>query len=260
MNSIRVLVVDDEPPARTRLMDLLDRQPKVHVIGEPGGGEEAVRAIRETNPDLVFLDIHMPVVDGFDVIRAVGADRMPVTVFVTAYDEHALRAFEAHALDYLLKPFSDERFEAALARARAQIGLRNAADLQSRLQALLKVDRKTSPQLGSYVDHLVVKRSGRIYLVRVEDIDWIQGAGVYVKLHTSERTHLYRSSLTALEKTLDPGVFQRIHRSTIVNIDRIQELRPEAHGDCRVLLKDGTELRLSRSYRAKLGERFGQSI
>jgi two-component system LytT family response regulator len=260
MTGISVLVVDDEAPARTRLLDLLEKRRDVGVAGEVANGEDAARAIRETNPDLVFLDIQMPGLDGLDVVRAVGPDEMPVTVFVTAYDEYAVRAFEAHALDYLMKPFSDERFDAALERARRQIDLRQAGNLRSRLRGLLAADYEITPLDGGFLDYLVVRRSGHVYPVPVADIDYIEGAGVYVRLHTAERSHLYRTSLSALEEALDPAVFQRIHRSTIVNISRIRELVPEAHGDCAVFLQDGTELRLSRTYRTKLRDRFGQNI
>jgi len=230
---IRALVVDDELPARQRLVDLLRKDSRIGGILEAANGLAAVAAIQNQRPDLVFLDVQMPELDGLGVIDAVGPGRMPPTIFVTAYDRHAIRAFEADALDYLLKPFSDERFEAAMARFKFSEGC---------------------------FDRLVVKASGKTRFVRLADIDWIEAAGVYVSLHVAGKEHLYRAALTDLATRLDPIRFVRVHRSAIVNIDSIVELEPISHGEFAVVLKDGSRSRVSRSYRAQLEKRLGQSL
>jgi two-component system LytT family response regulator len=260
LETIRALVVDDEQPARARLRDLLAAHEDVAILGEAGGGKNAVALIGKEKADVVFLDVQMPDLDGFGVIAEVGAEHMPITVFVTAYDEYALRAFDVHAIDYLLKPFSDERFESALEEVRNKVALQQSADVTARLNGLIADYRSAGEARPRHLDRLVVRRGGRMYLVSVDDIDWIQGAGVYVRLHTDDRTHLYRSSLTALEEALDPRQFQRVHRSAIVRISAIREIRPESHGDCWIILKDDTEIRLSRSYRTSLRERLGQKV
>ena len=257
MAPLRTLIADDEKPARKRLLDLLTPRPEVEVVAACTGGAEAIRAIGEARPDLVFLDVQMPEVDGFAVIEAVRAEAMPATVFVTAYDQYALRAFEVHAIDYLLKPFSDERFEQAVARA-AQIvrSGQSEAAMAQRLAALLEAVRP-APR---YLDRIVLKQRGQVALLRVEEIAWIEAAGVYVRLHAPPAPRLHRETLGRLEARLDPHQFIRIHRSTIVNIDHVAALRSDAHGDYTVLLHDGTALRLSRTYRERLQARLGQPL
>jgi two-component system LytT family response regulator len=267
MEKISALIVDDEKPARQRLRDLLEKQPGVMVAGECASGAEAVRLIREGRPELLFLDIQMPVMGGFDVIKQVGAALMPVTVFVTAYDAYAVRAFEASALDYLLKPYSDERFEQSLARALAHVRTQRREEMSRRLISVLSegeqgararaaVQRAPAP----YLERLLVKVGGRIIFLPTEDVDWIEAAGVYVQLHTAGRKFLHRASLSELEASLDPKRFIRIHRSSIVNILSVKELFPHSHGDYTAVLKDGTRLKLSRSYRPKLETRLRQSL
>ncbi|HWS99882.1 MAG TPA: LytTR family DNA-binding domain-containing protein [Pyrinomonadaceae bacterium] len=267
MEKISALVVDDEKPARQRLRDLLEKHPGVCVAGECASGAEAVGLIRERQPELLFLDIQMPVLNGFDVIRQVGAALMPVTVFVTAYDTYALSAFEASALDYLLKPYSDERFEQSLARALAYVRTQRREEMSRRLiNVLSEADRGAQPGAAAalssapYLERLLVKVGGRIIFLPTEDVDWIEAAGVYVQLHTGGRKYLHRASLSDLEASLDPNRFIRIHRSSIVNILSVRELFPHSHGDYTAVLKDGTRLKLSRSYRPKLETRLRQSL
>jgi two-component system LytT family response regulator len=253
---IRVLVVDDEAPARQRLIDLLKKDPQVGSVLEAVNGKAAVEIIGREALDLVFLDVQMPELDGLQVMDTVGARAMPLTVFVTAYDEHAIRAFEANALDYLLKPFSDERWEAALARAKArhdELSLREFGRGVLRMLA-------TRSQVGPYLDRLVVKGSGTTRFIRVADIDWIESAGVYVNLHIAGKELLYRSALNELSGHLDPMRFIRVHRSSIVNIDSIVELQPISHGEFELVLKDGHRSRVSRTYRTHLEKRLGQSL
>ena len=253
---MRVLVVDDEAPARQRLIDLLKKDSQVGRVLEAANGKAAVEIIGREALDLVFLDVQMPELDGLQVIETVGAAAMPLTIFVTAYDEHAIRAFEANALDYLLKPFSDERWEAALARARTrhdELSLREFGRGVLRMLA-------TRLQAGRYLDRLVVKGRGTTRFIRVADIDWIEGAGVYVNLHVGGKELLYRSTLNELAGHLDPMRFIRVHRSSIVNIDSILELQPISHGEFEVVLKDGHRSRISRTYRTELEKRLGQSL
>jgi two-component system, LytTR family, response regulator len=255
--SLSVLVSDDERPARHRLVELLRRSSAVRVIHEASNGLEAVEAIRAHAPHLVFLDIQMPELDGFGVITNVGAARMPATIFVTAYDRYAIRAFEASALDYLLKPFSDERFEQALDRASSRIAGRSAGDSADRLGALLR-DGGSDGRL--YLDRLVVKRKNFVQLLRSSDIDWIEAQGMYVNLHVDRTVILHRASLNDLEQALNPLEFTRIHRSAIVAIDRIVRLEPHSHGEFVAVLTDGARLRVSRTYRSALEARLGQSL
>lgn len=252
---IRVLIVDDEPLARERIRDLLASVADVEILGECGNGMEAVAAISEKKPDLLFLDVQMPQLDGFGVVEAVGIENMPMTIFVTAYDRHALRAFEVHALDYLLKPFDAERFSKALERARARMGQDKPA-IDERLEAFLSdVQTRNKP-----LERIMIKTSGRIFFLRVEEIDYIEAAGNYVRLHVGKEDHLLRETMTSLEGKLDPHKFLRIHRSTIVNFESIQELQPLFHGEYAVILRNGTQLTLSRGYRDKLEEHFGHSF
>jgi two-component system, LytTR family, response regulator len=260
MQKISALIVDDEKPARQRLRDLLEKQPGVRVVGECASGVEAVRLIRETETELLFLDIQMPVMGGFEVVEQVGAALMPVTVFVTAYDSYAVKAFEASALDYLLKPYSDERFDRCLARALAHVRTQRREEMSRRLVNLLAQERADPRASSGNLERLLVKAGGRVLFLPTEDIDWIEAAGVYVQLHAGGRKFLHRASLNDLEASLDPHRFIRIHRSSIVNISRVQELHPHSHGDYVAVLKDGTRLKLSRSYRPKLETRLRQSL
>jgi two-component system LytT family response regulator len=256
MKKIRTLVVDDEPLARERLMGLLAGEPDIEAIGQCRDGEEAARAIVEHSPDLVFLDVQMPAMNGFEVIEAVGSERMPLVIFVTAYDQHALKAFQVRALDYVLKPFDRERFQEALQRARAHIQRDETGDLGRRLLALVKDLRRDQPK----TDRLVVKSGGRLFFLRTDEIDWIEAAGNYVRLHVGATSHLLRETMNAIEGRLDPEKFFRIHRSRIVNMERIQEMQPWLNGEYAVLLRTGTRLTLSRGYREKLQERLARTV
>ena len=252
---IRVLVVDDEAPARQRLVDLLRKDNRVANIVEVEDGMAAVNAIQQQQPDLVFLDVQMPELDGLGVIDAVGAGEMPLTVFVTAFDQHAIRAFEANALDYLLKPFSDERYEATMARVRVRVDGRALQEFNQRVLKLVSAAPADQP-----LDRLVVKSGGTTRFVRVVDIDWIEAAGVYVNLHVAGKELLYRAALNDLAARLDPVRFVRVHGSAIVNIDSIIQLEPISHGEFEVVLKNGSRSRVSRTYRAQLEKRLGQTL
>jgi two-component system LytT family response regulator len=259
---IRVLVVDDEPVARAGLAALLAQDGDTTVVGECGDGPAAVAAIRSLEPDLVFLDVQMPDMDGFDVLRAIGPDRMPVVVFVTAFDAYAVRAFDVNAVDYLLKPFDDRRFAEALARAKRAVRQGAVDDMTRRLVDLLSADASTADDTpaDSFMTRLVVKKSGTRLLVGVEEIDWIEAADYCVKIHTPGRTHVIRESLNHLEQRLDPSRFFRAHRSAIVNLDRVQEIQPTPHGDLTLLLTTGARVRLSRSRRVALEGQLGQTL
>jgi two-component system LytT family response regulator len=252
---IRAAIVDDEPLARRRIRNLLREARDVEVVAECANGREAIGALDGAPPDLLFLDIQMPEVDGFDVLRAIGLGRVPVVIFVTAYDQFALRAFEAHALDYLLKPFDDERFEAALQRARARIRERQGGDVNVRLGALLEEVRGGR----GYLQRLVVPAGHRSVFIRTEDIDWIEAERNYIRLHVRGRAHLLRENLGRIEVSLDPARFCRIHRSTIVNIDRIQAVESLFRGEYLVVLQDGTRLTSGRAYRSNLHAIMGKA-
>jgi two-component system LytT family response regulator len=256
MKKIRVLIADDEPLARERLAGLLSSEPDVDLVAQARDGEETITAIHDQTPDLVFLDVQMPQMNGFDVIEAVGTERMPLVIFVTAYDQHALKAFQVRALDYLLKPFDRERFTDSLQRARKQIERDETGDLGRRLLALVKDLRRDQPRS----DRLVVKSGGRLFFLRTDEIDWVEAAGNYVRLHVGNASHLLRETMNAIEGRLDPEKFFRIHRSRIVNMERIQELQPWLNGEYAVLLRTGTRLTLSRGYREKLQDRLGRGI
>jgi two-component system LytT family response regulator len=247
----RTIVVDDEPPARQTLRLLLARHPDFTIVEECAHGEHAIASIRATAPDVLFLDVQMPGLDGFDVLRAIGPATVPAVVFVTAFDHYALRAFETHALDYLLKPFSDERFEAVLDRVRGRLRERNQASVGARLTAMLATTGP-SPDL----QQLVVRDSGRTLVIPYDDIVWIEAEDYYVRVHTRARQTLARLSLRTLAATLDPRVFVRVHRSAIVNVRSVREVEPLASGDQRLVLVDGTQLRVSRTYRGELESRL----
>ena len=250
---VRVLVVDDEPLAQERLTNFLSDDPEVEVIGACADGPSAIAAVRGDKPDLVLLDVQMPGCDGFGVVEAIGPDRMPVTIFVTAYDKYALQAFEVRALDYLLKPFDRDRFAVAMGRAKEQLRRQRDVNVQEKLQAMLDDVRPTATGL----DRLAIKSGGAVHFLGADEIDWVEAAGNYTRLHAGKQTHLLRETMTALEAKLDPKRFARIHRSTIVNLERVRELQPYFHGDYIVFMRDGTQLTLSRNYRPRLGERFG---
>ena len=238
--TLRSLIVDDEPLARKRLRSLLRTEPRIEIIGEAEDGPSAIEAIRRLSPDLVWLDVQMPGLDGFAVLDELGPEGLPGIVFVTAHDTYALRAFSAHAVDYLLKPFDRTRLRQAIDRA---VKLAGSEELQRRLVELVSDVARQRP-----LRRLVVKSGGRIYFVGVHEIDWIEAAGHYVTLHAGTDTHLVRETIAHLASRLDPGRFVRIERGTIVNIDRIQELQSGFHGDMDVVLKTGTRLRASRTY------------
>jgi two-component system, LytTR family, response regulator len=254
VTKIRTLVVDDEPMGRERVLSLLQQEEDVEVIGECSDGTQAISAIQQHSPDLVFLDVQMPGANGFGVIDAIGADRMPNVIFVTAYDEYALKAFEYHALDYLLKPFNRDRFQETLKHARASLERRRAGDLGRRLLALVNDIKPDAPRL----ERLVVKSGGRVFFLRTDEIDWIEAAGNYVRLHLGEESHLFRETMNRMEGRLDTRRFVRIHRSRIVNTERIKELQPWFNGEYVVILRNGTRLTLSRGYRDRLQDQLGK--
>ncbi|HKW49107.1 MAG TPA: LytTR family DNA-binding domain-containing protein [Gemmatimonadaceae bacterium] len=260
---IRVLVVDDELLGRERIVDLLAHEQGVEVIGTADNGAVAIDAIRSTSPDLVFLDVQMPGKTGLDVVREIGADKMPATIFVTAFDQYALRAFELAALDYLVKPFDDERFEQAFRRARQLIELRELGKLREQLLAVLQqgpTDTGT-PRSGAessgYLERIAVEMRGKVRVVPVEQIDYITADGPYAELHTGDKTHLIREAMHTLEERLDPRQFVRIHRSAIVRLQLVDTLLRGAGGDYEVQLKSGLRLPVSRSRREELEKRLG---
>jgi two-component system, LytTR family, response regulator len=257
---IRVLVVDDEPLARAGMISLLGRDPEVVVVGECGDGAQAIAGIGRLAPDLVLLDVQMPEADGFEVLRAVGADQMPAVVFVTAYDRFAVRAFEVNAVDYLLKPFDDERFSAALERAKQTVrqGPASVGEVMRRLARLL--DEAPTPSPGRRLTRLIVKDQGRATFLGVDELVWIEAADYYVKLHTPGKTYLLRQTLQSLEERLDPTHFFRVHRSALVNLDRVKEVQALFKGDHVVILHDGTRLKLSRTRKDSLEALLGQSL
>ncbi len=244
--TIRTLIVDDEPLARDRLTTFLRAEPQVELVGECANGLEALDQIRALQPDLVFLDVQMPELDGFGVLRELDPAERPAVVFVTAFDQFAVKAFEVHAIDYLLKPFDRERLQAALQRAATALGQRQPEALHEKLSALLNELRPAQTP-----ERLLVKSEGRMLFVRVAEIDWVEAADNYVSLHVGKDTHLLRETMTSLEARL-PKQFLRISRSTMVNTERIRELQPLFHGDYAIILRDGTKLTLTRGYRDKL--------
>ncbi|MFL6278771.1 MAG: LytR/AlgR family response regulator transcription factor [Vicinamibacterales bacterium] len=252
----RVVIADDEPLGRARLRMLLANEPWIEVVAESADGPSTIAAIEKFHPELVFLDVQMPGGSGFDVIEAVGAARMPFVIFVTAFDRYALRAFDVHALDYLLKPFDRDRFSDALARARDRIERSSNGDLERRLLAIVN-DLKPGPQS---LERFVIKSGGRVFFLRAEEIEWIEAAGNYVKLHVGAETHVFRETMNSLEARLNPSVFFRIHRSHIVNIERVRELQPWFNGEYVVFLTSGARLTLSRGYREKLQDRIGRPL
>lgn len=253
---IRTLVADDEPIARARVVSLLRGEEDIELVRECATGEEARAAIEQGNLDLLFLDIQMPEVTGMELARTIQANGMPAVVFVTAYDEYALRAFEVHALDYLLKPFSSDRFRAALGHAREHLAKRRATEATHPAAGGAAA---REPQPGRR-NRLMVKSGGRIHFIRMADIDWCEAAGNYVRMHVAHQEYLVRDTMSHLESQLDGQQFMRIHRSTIVNVDRIQEMQSSFNGEYVVLLRNGTRLTLSRGYRDAIQGRLGKPL
>ena len=256
---IRTLIVDDEPLARRNIRLLLEKDPQIEIVAECGNGTDAVNTIHNIAPQLVFLDIQMPEMDGFQVLETVGAEQLQAVIFVTAFDQYALKAFEVHALDYLLKPFDDARFAAALKQAKKRIERREVDKLTERLLALLEergIARDKSAAKKTYLTRLMVKLTNRVILLKVSDIDWIEADGNYAKLHVGSKSHLLREKMQELEEQLDPNKFVRIHRSIIVNLERVKEMHPHFNGDFIVVLDSGAQLKLSRSRREILESRL----
>ncbi len=253
-NKIRVLVVDDEPLARRGIRQLLETEKDFEIAGEAANGREAASIIHKLKPDLVFLDIQMPLLDGFSFVEKMGAANLPEIVFVTAYDEHAIRAFEINALDYLLKPIDPERFVRTLNRVRQQMKDVQTKELDRRLSTLLQTleSAKSNIEQPTYLERIAVKKAEHITFVDVEEIDWISSEGNYVQLHAKSKTHLLRETMDGIERKLNPQKFVRLRRSTIARIEQIKELHPLFNGEFAVILKDGTELSSSRRYRQNL--------
>jgi len=262
---IRAAVVDDEPAARRGISMLLAEDPAINLVGEAADVAEAADLIERTEPELLFLDVQMPGGSGFDVLRLVRPGAMPVVIFVTAYDEHALRAFEVHAIDYLLKPYDNDRFAQALARAKDELRRRRGDSVNAQLSQLLAFLQQagmTPPPAGQPQpsDRILVKSSGEIFFLKADEIDWIEAEGDYMKFHVGGRTHLMRETMARLEARLDPKRFVRIHRSTIVNVDRLRKLSPSFAGEYAVVLQDGTKLRLSRGYHERIAALLKQAL
>jgi two-component system LytT family response regulator len=251
-SKIRTMIVDDEELGRERIRMMLAEHPDIEVVAECGDGNEAVQTIERERPDLVFLDVQMPGMNGFEVLEALEGDPLPAVVFVTAHDDYALKAFDIHALDFLLKPFDQPRFEKTLERARMQVSQTRSSAIDSRILSLLE-DLKGDKR---YPDRLIVKSGGRVFFLRAEEIDWVEAAGNYVRLHARNESHLLRESMKNMEAKLDPKTFVRIHRSAIVNVDRIKELEPWFHGEYIVIMRDGTRLTSSRVFSDRLTALF----
>ncbi|MFL6210982.1 MAG: LytR/AlgR family response regulator transcription factor [Pyrinomonadaceae bacterium] len=253
---IRALIVDDEPLARRRIRRLLAHDADVELVGDCADGYEAIAAINEHAPNLIFLDVQMPELDGFGVLNQLKSAQLPLVVFVTAYDQYALQAFEVCAVDYLLKPFDRKRFELALSRAKTRLVRERGDELSQRTLALL-----TELQARArHPDRILVKAGGRAFFLKADEIDWIEAEGKYVRLYVGRESYLLREAIGSIEAQLDPKMFMRIHRSAIVNIDRVRELQPWFHHEYRVILRDGTQLMLSRSCRKRLTDLLGSSL
>lgn len=258
---IRTLIVDDEALARAAVRLLLADDPDIEIVGECRDGHAAAAAIRAQQIDLVFLDVQMPGMTGFDVVREIGPERMPVIIFATAYDEYAVSAFEAQALDYLLKPFDDDRFDQALSRAKRAVRLSADSKLGKRLaRALEQLEARAEGRVAAASKKLALKTSRRMVLIELREIDWVEAADYCVRVHVGTAAHLVRESMQDMAQRLDDPRFVRIHRSSIVNIDRVREVQPLFHGDFVVVLRDGTKLRLTRSRRTALEEQLGRRL
>jgi two-component system LytT family response regulator len=253
---LRAIIVDDEMLARQIIREMLAGDSEIELVAECVNGREAIEAIQEHHPHLLFLDIQMPEVAGFEVLEALKGERLPIVIFVTAYDQYAVRAFEYHALDYLLKPFDRERFEMAVARAKAQTRREKNGELDKRILALLDALKAET----KYVERLVIKTGGRVFFLETDEVNWIEAEGNYVRLHTDKKSHLLRETIGSLEAQLDPKKFLRVHRSNIVRIDSIRELQPWFHGEYHIILNNGTKLTLSRNYREQLQSVLGKSL
>jgi two-component system, LytTR family, response regulator len=251
MSNFKVLIVDDERLSRRRIRRLLTLEPDCEVIGECSNGAEAVSALGRSRPDILFLDVQMPELDGFEVIRTL-TELRPLIIFTSAYDEYALRAFEVHAFDYLLKPFDSRRFRESLHRAKARVTQERSGSADYRLYELFE----NLAKMRRLPDRIAVRNNGRVVFVKLEDIDWIEASDNYICLHCGRETHVVRETMSELESRLDPAQFLRVHRSAIVNLDRIKELQPWFRGDYRVILRDGTELTLTKNHREKLESRL----
>jgi len=269
---VRAVIVDDEPHAREGIRIRLEKYRDIKVVGECASGSEAVEVINELEPDLLFLDIQMPGINGFEVLQRIKVDTLPVIVFITAYDKYAVKAFEYHALDYLLKPINEEHFDEMIRIAVSQISRRNFESYADKLELLVKDYLKLAkgeyvvPQVRSgdsakeFLSCLTIKSKGQISLVPVQEIDWIESAGDYVYIHSNGRKQIARETLVSLERRMDPRKFVRIHRSAIVNLEKIKTLKPNEHGDYEICLQNGDRLKLSRSYRGHFQKVIGSSI
>jgi two-component system LytT family response regulator len=255
---MRVLIADDEPLAREGIRLRLEQHADIDIVGTAGDGPDAIGAIRRLTPDVVFLDVQMPGMSGFDVLSRAGVDSVPVVIFVTAHEQYAIRAFRAHALDYLLKPVDDDQFADTLQRARRRLGALRDGETARRLRALLN-DVSPPVTRSRYVERLMIKRRGRISFVAADEIEWIEARGDYVRIHAARRAWVVRGTLRELERRLDPDRFLRVHRSTMVGLRSIREVRPLSHGECAVLTASGTELRVSRTRRAALARAVGRA-
>ena len=249
MKQIRVAIADDEPLARERIRTMLDDRERYKVVAECGDGVETVKALAERPVDLLFLDIQMPGLDGFQILESLETNQLPIIVFVTAFNEHALRAFDVHALDYLLKPFDRGRFESTLARVEDLLGRQNGHDLPAELREFLRTLSVAQPAAAV---RFPVRANGEIYFIKADDVDWIDAEGNYVALHAGGRRHLVRETIKSLEARLDPAKFVRVHRSAIINLDRLRKLQPYFHGEYVITLQDGTTLTSSRTYSDRL--------
>ncbi len=253
---IRALVIDDEPLARDMIREMLQGDSEVEIVGECANGREAVEVIKALSPDLIFLDIQMPELGGFEVLESFDPKTAPYVIFATAYDQYAVRAFEVHAFDYLLKPFDHERFDVAWQRAKAQIKLDRTGERDQHILALLE-ELKSGPR---YVERLAIKTGGRVFFLNVHDVHCVEAEGNYVRVFDNQKSYLLRETISGLEEQLDPKQFLRIHRSAIVKIDKIKELQPWFHGEYRIILENGKQLTLSRNYRANLQEAVGNAL
>ena len=253
---ISALIVDDEPLAREMIREMLGDDSDVEIVAECANGREAVDAIRSLRPDLVFLDIQMPELGGFEVLASFEPEVTPYIIFVTAYDQYAVRAFEVHAFDYLLKPFDRERFDAAWHRVKAQIKVDQSGEREQHILALLE-ELKSGPR---HLERLVIKNGGRVFFLNVQDVYCIESEGNYVRVYDNQKGYLLRETISNLEEQLDPKQFRRIHRSAIVKIDRIKEMQPWFHGEYRIIMENGKELTLSRNYRANFQGAVGNNI
>jgi two-component system, LytTR family, response regulator len=253
---IRALVIDDEPLARNMIREMLESDPDVEILADCANGREAIAAIKEFSPDILFLDVQMPELGGFEVLESFDPGTVPYVIFATAYDQYAVRAFEVHAFDYLLKPFDRERFDVAWQRAKSQIKLDRADHRDEHILALLEEMRR-GPR---YLERLVIKNGGRVFFLDVQEIHCIEAEGNYVLVHDGAKNYLLRETISGLQAQLDPRQFLRIHRSAIVKLDKIKELQPWFHGEYRIILENGKQLTLSRNYRANLQEAVGNAL